>query len=572
MSDNTSKEIRKTIVLTKFIPSEYRLWYAQSKATFEVQKILPIILGTEPKPSNVDADGNAVLQAELTVAQRKKISAWEDKDGLGKEALLKCLSKAELMKVYQLQSAFEIWTRLEDEYGHISDIKRTNAESQFYSLRKKDSDKMEDHINKFSSLQQEVDYHRPASIPPMTTAQINITFIRTLGEAWFTFQQAISPRIHTMKTAELFAEVKVADESDRLLSQEEATVTRVNVTRANKRKSNQKQNQNQKKNGNGYQGKSSNFKGPKSEMECYYCHKKGHLISECRKREYSNSNQSNSGQSNSSPSNSNFGTNSTRPASRNPATSSRQDGQQPYWQANVTIHSAFSSSFRYTDKLSRWAADTCSNTHLFPFADRFEKYIAFVEPEEVRGLGGLVVHAIGSGSVTLTDLDQNTFTIPNVLHVPDAEEGILSIQKLRKLGIRLSFDEADSNKFSLVSSNSDFHLEGHAHNDILYVTEAPHSLHTLRVETRGNRARMEDQSAEDGPVDVETTSELGNQPIRDLSEPGPSFSEPGPSSQNPRLSDFDWLSNWHGQGLPRFTSPSVTVAIRSKSSSITQID
>jgi hypothetical protein len=182
---------------------------------------------------------------------------------------------------------------------------------------------MEDHINKFSSLQQEVDYHRPASIPPMTTVQINITFIRTLGEAWFTFQQAISPRIHTMKTAELFAEVKVADESDRLLSQEEATVTRVNVTRANKRKTNQSQsqNKNQKKNGNGYQGKSSNFKGPKSEMECYYCHKKGHLISECRKREYSNNH---SNQSTSSPSNS-------RPAiqtsnQRNPITSNRQAG------------------------------------------------------------------------------------------------------------------------------------------------------------------------------------------------------------------------------------------------------
>jgi hypothetical protein len=59
---------------------------------------------------------------ELTVAQRKKIAAWEDKDGLGKEALLKCLSKPQLMKVYQLQSVTQSWSRLEEEYGHISDI------------------------------------------------------------------------------------------------------------------------------------------------------------------------------------------------------------------------------------------------------------------------------------------------------------------------------------------------------------------------------------------------------------------------------------------------------------------
>jgi hypothetical protein len=67
MFDNvTSKDIRKTIVLTKFVPTEYRLWSAQSKATFEVQKILNIVLGTEPKPLSEDAAGIIVPFAELT--------------------------------------------------------------------------------------------------------------------------------------------------------------------------------------------------------------------------------------------------------------------------------------------------------------------------------------------------------------------------------------------------------------------------------------------------------------------------------------------------------------------------
>jgi len=69
MSDNvTSKDIRKTIVLTKFVPAEYRLWSEQSKATFEVQKILNIILGTELKPPSVDTDGIIVPLVELTAA------------------------------------------------------------------------------------------------------------------------------------------------------------------------------------------------------------------------------------------------------------------------------------------------------------------------------------------------------------------------------------------------------------------------------------------------------------------------------------------------------------------------
>jgi hypothetical protein len=191
---------------------------------------------------------------------------------LGKEALLKCLSKPELMKVYPLQSATQIWSHLEEEeYSHVSDIKHTTAEFQFYSLRKKDSDSMESHIDKFSALQQEVDYHRPASIPPMTPDQINFMFIRTLGEAWFTFQQAIGSRIHTMKTAELYAVVKVADESEHL--DDKTPVYCANFTtrsgkggRGGFRGSYRKGSGN--RGGPGYQGKSSNFKRLKAQMEC----------------------------------------------------------------------------------------------------------------------------------------------------------------------------------------------------------------------------------------------------------------------------------------------------------------
>jgi hypothetical protein len=108
----------------------------------------------------------------------------------------------------------------------ISNVPRLN--SNFTRFARKTTDSIEIHIDKFSALQQEVDYHRPASIPPMTPAQINLAFIRTLREAWFTFQKAISTRIHTMKTAQLYAEVKVADESEHL--DNKTPVYRANVT------------------------------------------------------------------------------------------------------------------------------------------------------------------------------------------------------------------------------------------------------------------------------------------------------------------------------------------------------
>jgi hypothetical protein len=63
--------------------------------------------------------------------------------------------------MYHLQLASEIWKRLEEKYGYISDIKRTNPENQFHQLCKKDAVSMKAHIAKFSALQQEVDSHSP---------------------------------------------------------------------------------------------------------------------------------------------------------------------------------------------------------------------------------------------------------------------------------------------------------------------------------------------------------------------------------------------------------------------------
>ena len=59
-------------------------------------------------------------------------------DDLARQALLACLETAELTKVYQLQSAHEIWARLAEEYGPLSDVRRAQAEGAFYSLQKKD--------------------------------------------------------------------------------------------------------------------------------------------------------------------------------------------------------------------------------------------------------------------------------------------------------------------------------------------------------------------------------------------------------------------------------------------------
>src|SRR4030095_16166594 len=101
---------------------------------------LNIVLGLESNvlseqsiPNSEKASENGLASStQITPVQRKSMAEWEHKECLARQALLACLRTAELTKVYQLQSAHEIWMRLADEYGVVSDIRRVQAESALH--------------------------------------------------------------------------------------------------------------------------------------------------------------------------------------------------------------------------------------------------------------------------------------------------------------------------------------------------------------------------------------------------------------------------------------------------------
>ena len=161
----------KVITLTPFTSSEYHLWTASSLATFKVYKVDKLVLGEEKQPKS-DENFDATDESHL-----KRQEDWEERNILAIEALLKCLNKVDKTKVFRMTNAAKIWSRLEDEYGHISDMHRNIAETALYTLRKDTTISMEDYINKFTGLIQEIDLHPPKEIPEMSIAQVNLTFI-----------------------------------------------------------------------------------------------------------------------------------------------------------------------------------------------------------------------------------------------------------------------------------------------------------------------------------------------------------------------------------------------------------
>src|SRR5579859_4309967 len=113
-------------------------------------------------------------------------------------------SKSSLSK----ESAAAIWTRLKDEYGKSLDFEYIRVNAEFQSLRKDQKTSMTDHVNKFNSLLQAVNYNRPPEIDELGTASINLSFLQSLGSDWEIWGMAKGENIRKTATAELMAEVR----------------------------------------------------------------------------------------------------------------------------------------------------------------------------------------------------------------------------------------------------------------------------------------------------------------------------------------------------------------------------
>src|SRR5437667_11077876 len=101
------------------------------------------------------------MQRAINVALRARINDWNRCHVPAREALLKCLNSADLMKVYSVrESASAIWTRLHEEYSQVLNLEYMRANNEYHMLRKAPETSLEDHINQFTKLYQKAEYHK----------------------------------------------------------------------------------------------------------------------------------------------------------------------------------------------------------------------------------------------------------------------------------------------------------------------------------------------------------------------------------------------------------------------------
>jgi hypothetical protein len=203
------RKFSKIINLAKLQPSDFRIWLSQAEATFNFYDCLNIVKGIEHDPT----PQGQIPGTPIPLATCKLITSWTTRHALAREALLRCLDRSELIKVHDLPLAFDIWARLKEEHSAISDALYAKAETQFHSFGKTLSSSMQIHINEFTKLLADTQYHAPPGTPKMTDAQVNLAFLRSLGPNYETFQQAMGEQIYKLKPGELYARVKALAES-----------------------------------------------------------------------------------------------------------------------------------------------------------------------------------------------------------------------------------------------------------------------------------------------------------------------------------------------------------------------
>jgi hypothetical protein len=283
--------VSKTIRLTELSDTKsYRLWAAQTEATFGVHGVMDIVLGERLRPkvpetlvaeSMAEDDARRAQEVAARQAQEDHVARqaqetkkWDRQNALARQALLACLPTSELTNVYQLKLASEIWSRLAQEHGAISTARRAIANRNFYQLLKAPSTSVDAHIPVFTSYLQDLNYN---SDIPLKDVDVNVAFLASLGPSWQTFQQSMGERVNTLKPAMLYAEVRVF-ESQKDKAEQPEKANEDNVAFALHKV--QKGKVEKRRDG----GRDvSHWDGYDAKKFCVFCKFKGHNVKECYK-------------------------------------------------------------------------------------------------------------------------------------------------------------------------------------------------------------------------------------------------------------------------------------------------
>ena len=231
MSQIESKINFPKLDLPPFDPSKYRTWSHMAKIFFIQHELFNIVSGKETNPAGIDVDPKSIsgvvrISAETdevldgppsldSPEPHRKIWDWNVHHGFAYSFLMRSIqaNSAAYSKVVDCKTAGQVWEHLEHEYGQSSSVVLELWEAKLAKLMKRQDTSMQAHIDEFSLLIEQLNYHLPPD-EKWSDAKINRKFFSTLSyDEWGTYQDGLGDAIAMMKPSDLYARIKARDEA-----------------------------------------------------------------------------------------------------------------------------------------------------------------------------------------------------------------------------------------------------------------------------------------------------------------------------------------------------------------------
>jgi hypothetical protein len=139
---------------------------------------------------------------------------WNERNSLAYNYLLDAVKsdRAAYSRIVGCKTAANVWQKLVTQYGTRSDAKLSILEEQLQYLKKTADTTMSKHIDDFSNLIEQIQFHLPHE-RRWDDETINRRFVRSLDpKEWQPWIRATGPRLAMMSPVQLYAEILLDDE------------------------------------------------------------------------------------------------------------------------------------------------------------------------------------------------------------------------------------------------------------------------------------------------------------------------------------------------------------------------
>ncbi|GAA5913710.1 hypothetical protein JCM5296_000009 [Sporobolomyces johnsonii] len=353
---------------------DYHNWSFALRLLFKKKEEWPIVSGAEPRP---------LVTATSDEAAKNALTAWEKKDSSAQVSIA--------------------WTVEQNQLTHI--VNKETAASMWAELKKyRDGDDIHEHISSLVNLSIEL-----AAIDEAVPDHHLVCYIlKSLPQSWDTVVLIIESLAGDNKPKSSDVIARVYAEAERRKTSPPSTTKKSNpgalVVASN--------------------GGRPNSGPRKSNVECYNCHRRGHLSRDCRQPRKERQGQ-------------------------DQAKASNVDDRTFVLAVQPALEVIGSPAALKAAEESPevWIIDSGAGRH---FTGRRESLVNFVEaPLSVETADGTKVVCSGYGSTDLSLANGNIVRLSKVFHLPGTRTGLVSVSTLAPLGGRVVFGDDGVATFSV---------------------------------------------------------------------------------------------------------------------------